>query len=602
MESNGTCSTCHQRPVESFCICEDLPAFCAECRAVHETKVDFHFSLPLSALGTITLENQQAFRTWLLCLRNSQGKLKPNLREFEKCRADLEAVFRNVHLEVDSVKDKMLRTLETLETAVKHQVEAALRETSANAYRADYQPSSYLPCQVWAHGSQQSSLPIKVFEYQVQPDWQALEHSLGVAFQSPIPELADLNYDPSGGKEDLKVQLDEMKKALETETARAAQYENQLEDLKINIGKVVAEKDSTQVQLGISVEIQKRLDAQLKEIQAQLQTQIKKHEDSQKGQLRLSETVKEKQTQIATLTAHLKEMQDSDQRLSGRINQLEVSLEERERQCQELIREKTTMASTVPAAPNYFASVYRSKVQLYDLATGELTTHELTVNLGDGGAYAQLDASTLLCVGAHPASVAVYELRLPSCQLVSMFPLNTPRCAPGIVQVEARIYVFGGRDKQLSAFKTCEKMQLSNKRWSSLRNEMFRVRSHFTPCLHNSLVYLPSCRDTDNKAVESFDPETETFNLLNVQLPEKLVLGKASVCFVANEELCLLTLGQQMARLRLESEVEFRLSATDRVCCSTQKPLVLGSLVFIACNGGIQLFTLETYSFSDSLA
>ena len=78
--------------------------------------------------------------------------------------------------------------------------------------------------------------------------------------------------------------------------------------------------------------------------------------------------------------------------------------------------------------------------------------------------------------------------------------------------------------------------------------------------------------------------------------------GFASVSFVANGELCVLTRRKQLGRWRIESEGEFRLFQTERECWSSQPPLIVNSLVLIANNslgrpGVVEKFSLESYAF-----
>lgn len=88
---------------------------------------------------------------------------------------------------------------------------------------------------------------------------------------------------------------------------------------------------------------------------------------------------------------------------------------------------------------------------------------------------------------------------------------------------------------------------------------MTHPRSHFTPCLYRSLLYLASATK-DLRAVEVFNPETEAFGVLPVALPAQLRLENASVAFIVNEELCLLTEARQWpgGRLMLSASSGFQ--------------------------------------------
>ena len=242
--------------------------------------------------------------------------------------------------------------------------------------------------------------------------------------------------------------------------------------------------------------------------------------------------------------------------------------------------------------PTSMAVVWLDQAYLYDTQARLVSKHTLTVNLG-GGSYIQVDSNTLLCVGTHPAPCAVHLLDLTSFQLRPLPSLCTPRAAAGLAKVNAHFYVFGGWNE--AYLSSCEKLQLSDQCWTQT-NSMHYHRAFFTPCQFRSLLYLASA--DKHKKVETFNVETDTFTVLPISLPARL-LPYSSVAFVVKGELCLLTYGMQMVRWKIETEHKFRLAHTSQGSCSTQLPLVVGSLVLIACMGEVQKFSLKTYCFLD---
>jgi len=64
--------------------------------------------------------------------------------------------------------------------------------------------------------------------------------------------------------------------------------------------------------------------------------------------------------------------------------------------------------------PVKFAGVFKDKAFLYDVVSQRITQHTLSVNFDSGGSFVEVDKSRLLCVGARPASSAVYLLDLSS--------------------------------------------------------------------------------------------------------------------------------------------------------------------------------------------
>lgn len=235
-----------------------------------------------------------------------------------------------------------------------------------------------------------------------------------------------------------------------------------------------------------------------------------------------------------------------------------------------------------------FSAVYEDQLELFNLKTQQLTQYVLPVNLGSGGSYAQLDGSSLLCVGGNPASADVCRLDLISLQFTSLPPLTVRRAWAGVIQAADSIYVFGGWDYP-SSLNSCEKSQLSNNEWRPM-GSMVHARDGFTPCAFQTSILLAS----PQTPIERFHPETETFTVLPFA---PLHRSCFSVAFVIGEELFLLTSDKHLARLKLEPGNEFRVSNTDRECWSTQSPLVTSSYVFIANQGSVEKFCLRTFTF-----
>lgn len=258
-------------------------------------------------------------------------------------------------------------------------------------------------------------------------------------------------------------------------------------------------------------------------------------------------------------------------------------------------REIMTARSPAKSPEDLFAAVFGNKVEMMDAKSLQSSRFTLPVNFGVGGCYIRLAESSLLCIGAYPPSTGVHSLDLNSQKLTSWAPLRTPRAYAGVGKSADFVYVFGGFDGSIG-LKSNEKYDIIAKQWQPL-SDMHYTRSGFTPCNFNSLIYLA---DTYlHRVVESFNPETETFQDLPVTLPTQLELGCDCVAFVVNGELCVLTEAKQLARWKIGSGASFLLSATRESCWSSQPPLILDSLVLIAnaSSGRVDKFNLETYAF-----
>lgn len=239
------------------------------------------------------------------------------------------------------------------------------------------------------------------------------------------------------------------------------------------------------------------------------------------------------------------------------------------------------------------ALAFGNKALLYDIQSGQISRSTFSVDFGGGGSFIELDKNTLLCLGAVPASAAVYLLDLVSFRLSPQSSLCTPRCSPGVAKVTTCVYVFGSAGASDVNSRTCEKMEVADMRWQELSSRMACSRGGFTPCTFRFLLYLVSCC----RYVETFDPASELFSTLSIYLPPQLQLDSSSVAFIVNEELCLLTGKKQMARWKINSEREFRLSDIGIAVWSNQQPVVVGALVLIACAGGVVHFNMVNYSF-----
>ena len=253
-------------------------------------------------------------------------------------------------------------------------------------------------------------------------------------------------------------------------------------------------------------------------------------------------------------------------------------------------------------SPMRMTAVHYNQVYRYDLQSQTHSHHPIPVSLSHGTSYIRVGISSLLCVGGRVGadydfspSFAVQLLDLSSFKLIHLRGLSIAREGAGLAKVGACFYVFGGSDT-FNCMSSCEKMQPSNQRWTKISN-MNCFRAWFTPCHFRSLLYLASA--DVHRIVETFHAETETFTRLPISLPAYFNSGCKSVAFIGKGEMCLLTDKKQIACLKVETERAFRVSDTNQSSWSTQQPLKVDSLAFIACARTVQKFSLETYSFLD---
>jgi len=195
-----------------------------------------------------------------------------------------------------------------------------------------------------------------------------------------------------------------------------------------------------------------------------------------------------------------------------------------------------------------------------------------------------------MCLGP---TKSVYELDLASIQLSPLPGLRVPRAYAGVAKNEEFVYIFGGQGQGMKVLNSCEKYSLRDKLWLSLGNMQFG-RCEFTPCPFQANIYLLSPKTT--LKIEKFSTETDVFAQISVPLPGQL--QSPSVSFISNGELYLLTDSQKLGCWKVESREEFRVSDTNKRCWSSQLPLVVGSVAYIAYGGAVERFSLETFAFT----
>jgi len=81
------------------------------------------------------------------------------------------------------------------------------------------------------------------------------------------------------------------------------------------------------------------------------------------------------------------------------------------------------------------------------------------------------------------------------------------------------------------AVNTCEKFQLANNQWTNLPN-MKEARFNFNPCLFSGIIYLCGATSSGAAVMEAFSPESDTFLLVQIPVPESNVC-----CLYADNDL-----------------------------------------------------------------
>lgn len=242
-----------------------------------------------------------------------------------------------------------------------------------------------------------------------------------------------------------------------------------------------------------------------------------------------------------------------------------------------------------------FAWVSMNQAYLYETEPEQLTQRALSVYFKKNSSFMMWDMDTLLCLQGGYISSEGYLLSLSSFLLSPLPSFSIPRVSAGLARMHDYCYAFGGWNGK-NNLSICEKIKLSDPRWTVLKGQMAEPRALFTPCHFRTLIYLIWAKAYSH--IETFEAETETFAVLPVILPS-LLCDNWSSAFVYKEEIVLITASKQIARWRIETEREFRLLKTSKGICSLQQPLIVGSRALFPCEGAIQRFNLDNFSFSD---
>lgn len=169
--------------------------------------------------------------------------------------------------------------------------------------------------------------------------------------------------------------------------------------------------------------------------------------------------------------------------------------------------------------PFQFAALQGKQLGIYDIKTQQTTQHTLSKDFGTVS-YIEVDRRTLMIVGNEVIILDLYTF-----QMSTMASLLIPRSGPGVAKVDNYVFAFGGY-----ASKVCEKWSVLSTHWTRLP-DMHYDRYSFAPCFFQSFIYLAGTY-SNHYTMESFCPQTETFTVLPVSLPQQLTLNSYSVAYI----------------------------------------------------------------------
>ena len=86
------------------------------------------------------------------------------------------------------VKNRLLTTLDEIKLELMLKIEEAIKETTENGYKSEYEPSDFLTKMIWNDCKNQEYAPLPLFTYTIKSDVTATDY-LGITFQTMIREV-----------------------------------------------------------------------------------------------------------------------------------------------------------------------------------------------------------------------------------------------------------------------------------------------------------------------------------------------------------------------------------------------------------------------------
>ena len=190
-----------------------------------------------------------------------------------------------------------------------------------------------------------------------------------------------------------------------------------------------------------------------------------------------------------------------------------------------------------------YPCVYRSTLRVYNFVTGQVTEKAITQISDNGTVYCLYAQSRLVCVGAHGGSKLAFSVCVVTGEVRPLADMMHSRASPGIIPWKKTVYVFGGySDRQ--PIQEAEKFHSIDNTWTELL-PMSTPKLSFTPLLHLDKIYLIASSPLLTLPIETFDPYTETYQVLNIFIQRRFY---GVVSFPKNDEIEIIRSGAKLIR------------------------------------------------------
>ena len=194
-EGNVLCSTCQIGTAEVVCFCDyPLAALCqGQCLQKHRQMPKFHFEMPVYASTYVSRENFSACQNWLFGLRRAQQALKKNIATIETFEGEIKTAFEHIEREIAALKEEYKAAIAGFKQTVAGMIEAAIGETTAQAFHSEPQFTCPLSEWIWWGASPANAGELLLYRFSANTrEREAIGHLISVEverFGTFLPEL-----------------------------------------------------------------------------------------------------------------------------------------------------------------------------------------------------------------------------------------------------------------------------------------------------------------------------------------------------------------------------------------------------------------------------
>ena len=202
-----------------------------------------------------------------------------------------------------------------------------------------------------------------------------------------------------------------------------------------------------------------------------------------------------------------------------------------------------------------FVGYARNKIKIFSYTTDHYRVHPRPNLLQNDHIICMIDSITALCLGAYPASTAVFYLNLLTVTVTPAPNMSVIREDPALIKYGDSVFAFGGFDGW-EYLITCEVFSIGNKTWRPIP-DMLKAGCPFPPAIWKLEVYLPHY-----DYVQVYEVHREVFRLIRFG---KSLLSHP-LLFILDGELFLLTQEKLLNRFRPPESNEAKLTQTVVQC------------------------------------